>query len=131
MAYATVEQYLLLYDTDADSARLGAYLGKASRKVDFELASRGLSVPEQPSDELAGALADVTCDMVHRVLGSGGEMPGGVTSYSQSQGGFTESFSWPASYSDLAVRADELKLLMSLLGSDTSGFGTTRFWGAA
>lgn len=131
MAYATVEDYLLVYDSDAETSRLQAFLDKASRKIDAALASRGAEVPEDMSDELEDALRDVACDMAHRVLGDGsGEgMPGGITSYSQSQGGFSESFSWPAPYTDLVVRADELRWLLSLIGRQSPAAGVYRMWG--
>lgn len=134
MAYATTEQYLLVYDTSASTARLEAYLGRASRKIDAALSANGVKVPDEPSevDGLQDALADVCIDMVHRVLGdgSGDGMPDGVTSYSQTQpGGFTESFGWAQPYTDMAVRDDELKWLLSLLGVEPSGVGAYRLWG--
>lgn len=135
MAYATSEQYLLVYDTSASTERLEAYLGKASRKIDAALAARGASVPADRAemDDLNAALADVAIDMVHRVLGDGGGsdgMPDGITSYSQTQpGGFTESFGWASPYTDMAVRDDELAWLLTLLGVDASGVGAYRLWG--
>jgi hypothetical protein len=136
MAYATSAQYLLIYDSSASVERLDAYLGKASRKVDAALALHGAKVPADTSeiDGLAAALADTVIDMVHRVLGDGsdssGEMPDGVTSYSQTlPGGFTESFGWAQPYTDMKIRDDELEYLLSLLGVDTSGVGIWRAWG--
>lgn len=136
MAYATSEQYRLIYDSSASVERLGAYLGKASRKVDAALAVHGAKVPADLTEVegLADVLADTVIDMVHRVLGDGsessGEMPDGVTSYSQTlPGGFTESFGWAQPYTDLSVRDDELTAILALLGVDTSGVGVYRFWG--
>lgn len=135
MAYAATEQYLLVYDTSASTARLAAYLERASRKIDAALASSGAAVPEDPSSVagLANALSDVCIDMVHRVLGdsNGSELPDGITSYSQTQGGFTESFSWAQPYTDIMIRDSELAWLLSLLGADTSGVGAYRFSGGA
>ena len=131
MAYATADQYLLVYDTSASTERLEAYLGRASRKIDAALASRGASVPPLHFEKLSEALCDVCCDVVHRVLGDAGasDMPDGITSYSQSAGGLSESFSWAQPYTDMAVRDDELKWLLELLGVDTSGVGAFRAWG--
>lgn len=136
MAYATSEQYRLIYDSSASDERLTAYLGKASRKVDAALALHGAKVPDDTAevDGLADALADTVIDMTHRVLGDGsessGEMPDGVTSYSQTlPGGFTESFGWAQPFTDMKIRDDELEYLLSLLGVDTSGVGVYRFWG--
>lgn len=133
MAYATSAQYLAVYDSSADPMRIDALLERASRKVDVALAERGAEVPGEPGELLASVLSDTCVDMVHRVLGDGGGMdiPSGVTQYAQSQGGFSESFSFTTPYSDLSVRADELTALLSLLGEDASGFGTCRFWGDA
>lgn len=135
MAYAETEQYLLMYDTSASTERLEAYLERASRRIDAALAQRGLSVPEDPSEVggLADALADACCDMVHRVLGDAGasDMPDGITSYSQGAVGLTESFTFAQPYTDMQVRADELDVLCSLLGADTSGVGAFRFGGAS
>lgn len=136
MAYATAEQYMLVYDTSATTARLTAYLARASRKIDAALSQRGAAVPDDmPQDgDLARALSDVCIDMVHRVLGdSGGDsgLPDGITSYSQAAGGFSESFGWAQPYTDMQVRADELDWILSLLGVDTSGVGAFRFWGDA
>jgi len=135
MAYATKEQYLLVYDTSASNARLEAYLGRASRKIDAALASHGVSVPADPSTVagLADALADVCIDMVHRVMGDAAcpEMPAGITSYSQTQGSFTESFAWAQPYTDIMIRDAELAWLLELLGADSSGVGSYRFGGAS
>ena len=135
MAYATTDDYLLVYDTTATTERLAAYLARASRKIDAALAAKGATLPDDLSeiDGLAETLADACCDTVHRVLGDGGEseLPDGITSYSQSQGGFSESFGWAQPYSDLMIRADELNAILALLGVDTSGVGAFRFWGDA
>lgn len=132
MSYADSTAYRLVYDTSATDARLTAYLAKASRKIDAALSTYGAAYPADASQEIAAAFSDVCIDMTHRVLGdsAGADgLPDGITQYSQSQGGFTESFSWASPYTDLAVRDDELKWLLSLLGFDTAGVGTCRFWG--
>jgi hypothetical protein len=136
MTYATSNEYRIVYDTSASDERLDAYLGRASRKVDAALALRGAAVPDDPSEVqgLADTLADTVIDMVHRVLGDGsegsGEMPDGVTSYSQTlPGGFTESFGFASPYTDMRVRDDELEAILNLLGVNTSGVGVYRIWG--
>lgn len=135
MAYATAEQYMLVYDTSATTVRLTAYLARASRKIDAALSQRGAEVPPdvQADSDLAYALSDVCIDMVHRVLGDSGgdDLPDGITSYSQAAGGFSESFGWAQPYTDMQVRADELDWILSLLGVETSGVGAFRFWGDA
>jgi hypothetical protein len=132
-AYADSTAYRLVYDTSATNDRLSAYLEKASRKIDAALASRGRSVPRIRSEELSAALSDVCIDMVHRVLGASGDaeigIPDGVTSYSQTQGGFQESFAWAQPYTDMRIRDDELDMLLLMLGADTSGYGLARFGG--
>jgi len=131
MAYATTEQYRLLYDTSASDERLAAFLERASVKVDAELAAHGLSVPEDPDETVAAILADTVCDMVHRVLGDGmADMPAGATSYSFGGGGINEAYSFAVPYSDLMVRAGELDALMALLGSPRTGVGAYS-WGAS
>jgi len=133
MAYADSAAYRLVYDTVVTDARLSAYLAKASRKIDAALSMRGSAVPETPGQELASALSDVCIDMVHRVLGETGgsemDLPDGITSYSQSQGGFQETFAFAQPYSDMRIRDDELDLLLSLMGDNMSGFGLARFGG--
>ena len=130
MSYATVSDYVALYDTACSDDRLSAFLAKASRKIDAALLMHGASVPETPDATITAALSDVCCDMVHRVLGdsAGANMPDSVVQYSQAQGGFSESFTFSAPYSDLSVRDDELRWLLSLLGIDASGVGTY-LWG--
>ena len=133
--YATKAAYKLVYDTSATDARLEAYLGRASRKIDAALAAHGVSVPNDPTTVpgLADALSDVCIDMVHRVMGDAAcpELPNGITSYSQTQGSFTESFAWAQPYTDIVIRDDELAYLLGLLGADSSGVGTYRFGGAS
>lgn len=131
MAYATISDYIAVYDTDATQERLEAYLDKASRKIDAAIAMRGAALPEEVSEELSAALRDVCCDMVHRVMPSsgGGDMPDGITSYSQTEGGFSESFSWAQPYTDLSVRADEIAWLLVLIGRAATCAGVYRMWG--
>ena len=134
MAYAEVEDYLFMYDTDMDEERIGAYLERASRKIDATLAANGASVPAIRTEALSQALSDTCIDMAHRVIGdscgaSEIGLPDGITSYSQTQGGFTESFSWAQPFTDMKMRDDELELILSLLGRDVSGFGMARMGG--
>ena len=135
MSYATAEQYVRVYDTSATLERLDAYLGRASRKIDAALSRSGASVPADPSEVegLAEALADVCCDMVHRVLGDSddSDLPDGITNYAQAANGISESFAFAPPCTDMQVRADELDWLLSLLGANTSGVGAYRFWGGA
>lgn len=125
MAYASAEDYWSVYDASATDERLDAFLDMASRRMDAALAQRGASVPDTRSDELSAALRDVCISMVHRVLGDSDaawDIPDGVSQYSQSQGGFSESFTLATPYTDMAVREDELAWILALLGHARPAF---------
>lgn len=113
-AFATVEQYLAVYDSSQDEDRIAAVLEKASRKIRAAMREDGLSW-EDPDDELAASLADVCCDMAHRALGEdrpdGIELPFGATQTSVTAGPYSQSVSLGNPYGDLFLTRSERDLL--------------------
>ena len=105
-AFATVERYRSAYDSAATDERVGAMLEMASRRIRSEMAGDGLTW-EDPDEELAESLADVTCAMAHRALGEGRELPFGATAASQAAGPYSESVTLANPYGDLFMTKAE------------------------
>lgn len=123
MQFATIEQYLAVYDSDAADERIGAFLCKASRRMAAAMDAGGVRYAE-PTEEFSETLADVCCDVAHRALGEGGvcgtSLPFGATEYSQGADGHTESYTLSNPYGDLFLTKAE----RDLLGLDAQAVGS-------
>lgn len=113
--FASVNDYVIVYETDVSDERLLAMLKSASRELAAEL--RAANIPyDDPDDELAADLSDVTIAMVHRALGDpegdgGPQIPFGASQFSQGAGGYTRSATLANPYGDLFVTEAERRRL--------------------
>ena len=116
MAYATVADYLAIYETEMTDERLSAWLDRAAAWLDVQMGDR-----LDPEDEKQlSALNYVNIELVNRLDAS--PMAGvGVTSYSQSANGFQETLNYASSAGGFNLLPSERKML----GLGTSiGFGS-------
>lgn len=115
MSYANARDYKTLYpDTAVEDLRLNSFLGRASRMLNSEMRIAGVDY-SAPDAEMAANLKDVCIEMVHRVVGDGGEMassiPFGVSQYTASAQPYSESFTLSNPYGDMFMTAREKRML--------------------
>lgn len=113
--YATYADYVALYDTDLDPARIGALLARASRDIRSELRIACVDADETDPDTLAD-LCDVACAMVHRAIGDdtaedAPPIPFGASQFSQGAGSYTRSATLANPYGDLFMTESERRKL--------------------
>lgn len=89
MSYATVDEYLAIYDTDMSEERLEAWLERAAKWLDVQMGDR-LDIDDESQLD---ALNYVSIELVKRIDSS--PLAGmGVDTFQQSANGFQESFSY-------------------------------------
>ena len=115
MGYANAQDYKGYYpDTAVSDSRLEMFLGKATRKLNAEMRLAGVDY-SAPDEEFAANLKDVCIEMVHRVIGDGGEqaqsIPFGASQYTASAQPYSESFTLANPYGDLFITQSEKRML--------------------
>lgn len=108
--FATVEQYEARYGDVDDAGVLGEILMDATREIAAALEQAGIDFSE-PTEEFAARLMQVCRSMASRAMGDDGEIPYGVTQYSQGAGEYTQSFSVGNPYGDVYLSKSERKML--------------------
>ena len=108
--FATPAPYVARFGGDAGSTVLAECLDDASAVVRAALDAAGVSYAE-PSEDLADRLMRVTRSVANRLMPGEAAVPQGVTQASMTAVGFTESYSFGASYGTAKLLPSELKLL--------------------
>lgn len=106
MSFATVSDYEAKYGEVADAERLQVWLDDVTTYLTKLLGNR-----YDATDEAQAAALRVVCrDCTHRAFES--NAPGfGVSNYSQSANGFTESMTYANATGDIYVTKNERKML--------------------
>lgn len=125
MAFATTARYRAMYDTAETDERLQALLDKASRTIAAQLSPCGI-VPEERGVSYVELLADITCDMVRRSLGSDADVPFGASQFGETTGSVSWNFSMSNPYGDMFLTANEKKMLGIGRGKARSIFAGNR-----
>ena len=108
-AYATVAELERSWRalTDAEQARAGDLLLRASGFMAAEMAARGVS-PDTSDDTTALNLSTVCCNIVRRSMSSGGD---GIASMSQTAGSSSASVTWSNPDGAFYLTKAELRML--------------------
>lgn len=117
MSFATVADYEAKYGTVADADRLQVWLDDVTTYLTNRLGSR-----YNAEDETQAAALKMVCrDMTHRAFES--NAPGfGVSNYSQSANGFTESMTFANATGDIYMTQNERRMLG--IGGNHAGYLT-------
>lgn len=128
-SFASTDEYLAAYGEEIEIKRLEVLLSDATQRIKAELEVAGID-PATKGDDYRARLSQVCRSMVHRCVdqhdGGFGEMPTGVTSFSQGIGDFSCSYSFANVYTEPKLTKDERIFLgikkyrsgFSLIGGD-------------
>ena len=106
--FCTVDEYIARYGEPSDPAIIEECLAEASREIERAVVEAGKG--SMLADEAYLIDCKSVCrDMVFRVAAN--SVPFGATQYSQSAGGFSESYSFARAYGSIKInKADREKL---------------------
>lgn len=118
MAYATYEDYLLQYPSDAtEQTHVEYLLEQASDAIDMAFRSRGRELPSSQDDELlARQCKRVACQLANRAISvEGSDVLSGAfadtTQMSMTAGPYTQSYTLSGSGSNIKLNNADLQAL--------------------
>lgn len=111
MSYATVEQYEARFGAVSNTSMLQECLDDCTAVIDSALNRYGIN-PSEQGESYADILMRVCRSMANRVYPSdGGDIPQGATSFSETAGVYSQSFSFATTYGTPKILGSELALL--------------------